>query len=134
MFYLVVKLTKLLALPKARATRKTYRGIGIIYFRADDYTVVMETLGMNYGTKKIQRRATEIVNHMVQYMYVSRLLLAEVNCIFHFTILRMERSHCFDIINSFCSTGTLNKLKITITISSAKPSCNIFKAYLNLVC
>ena len=35
------------------------------FFRADDYTVVMETLGMKYGTKKIQRRATEIVNHMV---------------------------------------------------------------------
>ena len=35
------------------------------FFRADDYTVVMETLGMKYGTKKIQRRATEIVDHMV---------------------------------------------------------------------
>ena len=35
------------------------------FFRADDYTVVMETLGMKYGTKKIQRRASEIVNHMV---------------------------------------------------------------------
>ena len=35
------------------------------FFRADDHTVVMETLGMKYGTKKIQRRATEIVNHMV---------------------------------------------------------------------
>ena len=34
-------------------------------FRADDYTVVMEILGMKYGTKKVQRRATEIVNHMV---------------------------------------------------------------------
>ena len=34
-------------------------------FRADDYTVVMDTLGMKYDTKKIQRRATEIVNHMV---------------------------------------------------------------------
>ena len=39
--------------------------IDIIFFPADDYTVVMETLGMKYGTKKIQRRATEIVNHMV---------------------------------------------------------------------
>ena len=64
MFYLVIRLTKLLALPKARATSKTNRGIGIIFFRADDYTVVMETLGMKYGTKKIQRRATEIVNRM----------------------------------------------------------------------
>ena len=35
------------------------------FFRADDYTVVMETLGVKYGTKKIQRRATEIVNHIV---------------------------------------------------------------------
>ena len=34
-------------------------------FRADDYTVVMETLGMKYGTKKIHRRAIEIVNHMI---------------------------------------------------------------------
>ena len=30
------------------------------FFRADDYIVVMETLGMKYGTKKIQRRVTEI--------------------------------------------------------------------------
>ena len=35
------------------------------FFRADDDTVVMETLGMKYSTKKIQRRATEIVNQMV---------------------------------------------------------------------
>ena len=32
---------------------------------ADDYTVAMETLGMKYGTKKMQRRATKIVNHTV---------------------------------------------------------------------
>ena len=30
-------------LPKARVKRKTNRGIGIIFFLADDYTVVMET-------------------------------------------------------------------------------------------
>ena len=36
-----------------------------------------------------------------------RLLLVEVNCIFHFTILLIERSNCFNIINSFCSTGML---------------------------
>ena len=35
------------------------------FFRADDYIVVMETLGIKYGTKKMQKRATEIVNHMV---------------------------------------------------------------------
>ena len=35
------------------------------FFRVDDHTVVMETLGMKYGTKKMQSRATEIVNHMV---------------------------------------------------------------------
>ena len=35
------------------------------FFHSDDYTVVMGTLGMKYGTKKIQRKATEIVNHMV---------------------------------------------------------------------
>ena len=40
---------------------------------------------MKYGTKKMQRRATEIVNSMV--LKVSRLLLAEVNCVFHLTIL-----------------------------------------------
>ena len=45
--------------------KKTNRGIGIIFFRADDDTVVMETLGIKYGTKKMQKRATEIVNHMV---------------------------------------------------------------------
>ena len=33
------------------------------FFRADDYTVML--LLMKYGAKKIQRRATEIVSHMV---------------------------------------------------------------------
>ena len=37
------------------------------FFRADDYTVVMETSRMKYGAKKIQRRVTEIVNYMVKY-------------------------------------------------------------------
>ena len=44
---------------------ETNRGIGIIFFRTDDCVVVMETLGMKYGTKKLRRRATKIVNHMV---------------------------------------------------------------------
>ena len=35
------------------------------FFRADDYAVVKETLGMKYGAKKMQRRATETENHMV---------------------------------------------------------------------
>ena len=35
------------------------------FFPADDYSVVMETLGMLHGAEEIQRRATEIVNHMV---------------------------------------------------------------------
>ena len=35
------------------------------FFHPDDYTVVTETLGMKYGMKKIQRRATEIVNQLV---------------------------------------------------------------------
>ena len=40
--------------------------VSVSYFLcADDYTVVMETLGMKYGTKKMQRRVTEVVNHMV---------------------------------------------------------------------
>ena len=34
-------------------------------------------------------------------------LKLKLNCIFHFTILRIGRSNYFDIINSFCSTGTL---------------------------
>ena len=29
---------------------------GIIFFRADDYTVVMETLGMKYGRKNTKER------------------------------------------------------------------------------
>ena len=45
---------------------KRLTGVSVSYFfRADDYTVVMETLGMKYGTKKMQRRATKIVNHMI---------------------------------------------------------------------
>ena len=60
--------------------------------------------------------------------------MVEVNCIFHFTYLRTERSNCFDIINSFCSTRLLNILKITITSSFAKLPHNIFHACLNLMC
>ena len=78
---------------------------------------------MKYGTKKIQSRATEIkiVNctvwyHRFKFQDCYRL----INCILHFGILRMEKSNCFDIINSFCST--LNKLKITIGSSFAKLS------------
>ena len=37
LFYLVIKLTKLLASPKAGAKRKTNRGIGIICFFAGNY-------------------------------------------------------------------------------------------------
>ena len=40
---------------------KTNRGIAVIFFRADDYTVVMEKSRM----KKIQRRATKFVSHIV---------------------------------------------------------------------
>ena len=39
--------------------------VSVSFFSADDCTVVMEILGVKYGTKKIQRRATEIVDHMV---------------------------------------------------------------------
>ena len=37
----------------------------VSFFHVDDYTVVLETLEMKYGTKQMQRRATEIVNHIV---------------------------------------------------------------------
>ena len=43
-------------------------------------------------------------------------------CIFHLTILCIEGSNCFDIINSFCSTVTLNKSRVLLqsylTVSS----------------
>ena len=65
MFYLVIKLTKLLALPRHVRNKKLTEVSVSYFFRANDYTVVMETLGMKYGTKKLQRRAKEIVNHMV---------------------------------------------------------------------
>ena len=55
------------------------------FFRADDYTVVMETLGMKYG-KKNQRRATKIVNGTIDLSFKLKLKLI---CIFHFTILRI---------------------------------------------
>ena len=58
------------------------------------------------------------------------VLLVEVNCIFHLTILRIERSNCFDIINSLCSTGTLNKLKITITSSFCRATLQYFQSML----
>ena len=32
--------------------KKTNRGISIIFFRADDYTVVMETFGVKYWYKE----------------------------------------------------------------------------------
>ena len=48
-----------------RHEKLTEVSVSSFVFRADGYPVVMETLGMKYDTKKIQRRATEIVNHIV---------------------------------------------------------------------
>ena len=66
------------------------------------------------------------------------MLLVEVNCIFRFTVLRMERSNCFEkkipSANCFDIINWLNKLKITVTIAFAKLPDNIFKACLNLMC
>ena len=45
------------------------------FFRAADYTVVMETSGIKYGTKKIRRRATEIIHYMVKFQDCSQLKL-----------------------------------------------------------
>ena len=53
----------------------------------------METLGVKYGTKSTKESKEDCE--------------VEVNCIFHDTILRIGRSNCFDIINSFWSIGTL---------------------------
>ena len=42
LFYYVIKLMKPFAVSKACTRRKTKRGIGIIYFRADNYTDVIK--------------------------------------------------------------------------------------------
>ena len=42
LFYLAIKLTKPFAVPKVCTRSKTKRGIGIILFRADNYTDIME--------------------------------------------------------------------------------------------
>ena len=62
---------------------------------ADDYTVVMETLGMKYGTIHTKESNKDCKSYRT------------IDLIFHFTILSIERSNCFDIIYSFCNTGTL---------------------------
>ena len=55
--------------------------------------------------KKIQRRAKKL--EIIRYHRFKFQVEVEIKCIFHFTILHIGRSNCFDIINSFCSTGTL---------------------------
>ena len=42
LFYLVVKLMKPFAVPRACTRRKTRRGIGIVIFPAENYTDVIE--------------------------------------------------------------------------------------------
>ena len=52
------------------------------FFRADDYTVVMETFGMKYGTKKYkgeQQRLRIIWYHRLKFQVQVEI---EVNCIF----------------------------------------------------
>ena len=105
------------------------RGIGIIFFRADDYTVVKETLGMKYGIKKTKESNKKSKSHGT--VDLSFNLKLKLIVFFHFTVLCIGRSNCFHVINSFCSTGTL---KVTITISFAKLLYSIFKACLNPMC
>ena len=42
LFYLVIKLMKPFAVPRACTTRKTKRDIGIIFFRTENYTDVID--------------------------------------------------------------------------------------------
>ena len=72
----------------------------------------------------MQRRATYGTTDLSFKIAIGGSLLH-----FSFNNFMHREINCFDIINSFCSTGTLNELKITITNSFAK-----LKACLNLMC
>ena len=63
---LVIKLTKPFAVAKACTRWKTKRGMGIIFFRADNYAVVEEILVNKYCTQKNMIPIPLLVFHLVQ--------------------------------------------------------------------
>ena len=65
----------------------------------------METLGIKYGTKNTKESNKDCKSYGT--IDLSFKLKLKLIGIFHFTILRIGRSNCFDVINSFCSAGTL---------------------------
>ena len=52
------------------------------FFRADDYTVVMETLGMKYGTKNTKESNKDCKPYGTIDLSF-KIAVVEVNCVFH---------------------------------------------------
>ena len=75
--------------------------------------------------QKIQKRATKIVNHIWYHRFTFQVEV-EVNCIFHFTILRIK---LFRHNKFLLQYRYVDKSKITMTISFAKLYLTIFSKH-----
>ena len=74
--------------------------VSVSFFSYQCYTVVMETLEMKYGTKSTKESNKDCKSYGTINLS-SKLKLI----VFFFS--QFYASTCFDIINSFCSTGML---------------------------
>ena len=74
------------------------------FFRVDHYTVVMETVGMKYSTKKESKKNCKSHGTIDLSFKIKLKLIVFFISQFY---ANLESSNCFDIINSFCRTGTL---------------------------
>ena len=70
--------------------------VSVSFFSYQCYTVVMETLGMTYGTKNRKESNKDCKSHgTIDLSFKLKLIV--------FFISQFYASNCFDIINSFCS-------------------------------
>ena len=103
--------------------------VSVSYFCVDDYTVVMETLGMKYGTKNTKKSNKDCKSYgTIDLSFKLKLKLKSFHS-FTNREIKLFRHNKFLLQHRY-----VDKLKITITISFAKLPYNIFKACLNLMC
>ena len=101
------------------------------FFRADDYTDVMETLGMKYGTKNTKESNKDCKSYgSIDLSFKLKLKLI----VFSFHNFSHREIKLFRHNKFLLQYRYVDKLKITMTISFAKLPYNIFKACLNLMC
>ena len=97
------------------------------FFRANDCT----TLGMKYGTKNTKESSKDCKSYgTIDLSFKLKLKLI----VFFISQFFAWGDKLFPHNKFILQYRYVDNLKITMTISFAKLPCNIFKAYLNLIC